>query len=44
MSRILHEDPGIEARRRAARRTALVAGAVALAIFVLSLLQGLKYS
>ncbi len=38
------QDEGTAARRRSARRTALVVGAIAVAIFVLSLLQGLKYS
>ncbi|WP_279236613.1 hypothetical protein [Dyella sp. RRB7] len=33
-----------ETRRRGVRRTVMVFGAIALAIFLLSLLQGLKYS
>jgi hypothetical protein len=33
-----------ETRRKGVRRTATVFGAIALAIFLLSLLQGLKYS
>jgi len=35
-------DAGTEARRRRARRTALIAGVVAVAIFVLSILQALN--
>jgi len=33
-----------EVRRKGVRRTAAVFGAIAIAIFLLSLLQGLKYS
>jgi len=33
-----------EARKKGVRRTVTVFGAIALAIFLLSLLQGLKYS
>ncbi|WP_267897415.1 hypothetical protein [Dyella solisilvae] len=33
-----------EARRKGVRRTAAVFGGIAIAIFLLSLLQGLKYS
>ena len=33
-----------EVRRKGVRRTVTVFGAIALAIFLLSLLQGLKYS
>jgi len=33
-----------EARKKGARRTATVVGAIAFAIFLLSLLQGLRYS
>ncbi|WP_243042840.1 hypothetical protein [Dyella sedimenti] len=33
-----------EARKKGARRTAMVVGAIAFAIFLLSLLQGLRYS
>jgi hypothetical protein len=35
-------DVGTELRRRQARRTALIAGAVAVAIFVISILQMLN--
>ncbi|MDR6937213.1 hypothetical protein J2X58_002532 [Luteibacter sp. 3190] len=35
-------DTDIEARRRRARRTALIAGGFAVAVFVISILQMLK--
>lgn len=40
MSDVTHDD--VEARRRRARRTALIAGGFAVAVFVLSIVQMLK--
>ena len=37
-------DEGTKARQKSARRTAWVVGAIAVAIFLLSLLQGWMYS
>lgn len=36
------DDPGTQARRRKARRTAAVIGVIAVAIFVLSIVQMLR--